>query len=380
MKLLLLTTGGTIEGNVARDTGPIEEHTDTAEEFKYLIDPTLAYLGDHLSPPREITMDFHAVCDVDSSNVGPTIWMKLADIIHEKFDQYDAFVITHGTNTLGYTSAALSFALVNPGKPIVLTGSQVPSGRPGSDALINLQNAIRVATWSDPITGMTFKGVTTVFGSNIITGTRVKKDTEFVYDAFKSFGVSKLGHIAGRISVDRHNLEKHLNYLQNGSIWRPALNQQALRMKNNFCMEIASLTEFPGMPTDIFHTLVTRNNMKGFILRAFGAGDPADAHQEAFKMLHDREIPIVVTTQAPNGTSTFQVNEPGRWLRLNSSAIPAWDMSIEAQTAKLSWLLAQKITYPEIVELMRQDLHGEIGEAFELETAEWLGERRRPAQ
>jgi L-asparaginase len=374
MKLLLLSTGGTIAGNVARDTGPDAEFTDKAEEFKYLIDPTLAYLGERLAPPRDISMDFYSVCDEDSSNVGPAEWVKLASLIYEKYDEYQAFVITHGTNTLGYTSAALSFALVNPGKPIVLTGSQVPSGRPGSDALINLQNAIRVATWSDT-TGMTFKGVTAVFGSNIITGTRVKKDTEFVYDAFKSFGVSKLGHIAGRISVDRHNLEKHLNYLQNGSLWRPALNQKALRLKNDFCTKIASLTEFPGMPTDIFHTLVNRNGIRGFILRAFGAGDPAKTHQEAFKMLNDREIPIVVTTQAPNGTSNFQVNEPGRWLRLNSNAIPAWDMSIEAQTAKLAWLLAQNITYLEIVESMRQDLHGEIGEAFELETAEWLGEQ-----
>lgn len=221
-------------------------------------------------------------------------------------------------------------------------------------------------------------GVTAVFGSNIIMGTRVKKDSELVYDAFKSFGVSTLGHVASRINVNKPNLAKHVGYLTYSSLWEPALDRSELRIKNDFCQDIASLTEFPGMPTSLFLGLVDKCRIKGFILRAFGAGDPASRHLETFKALQAREIPIVVTTQAPNGTSNFQVNEPGRALRIQNLAIPAWDMSIEAQTAKLAWLLAQReaeedaISYDQLMQLMRQDIHGEIGEAFELETTDWI--------
>ncbi len=378
MKLLLLTTGGTIAGKVARPQDEPGGVGDSVEDFKLLIDPTLAYIGLRMNPRVDITIESLPVVDVDSSNITPEVWMKLADLIYANYDEYNAFVITHGTNTLGYTSAALSFALSNPGKPIVFTGSQVPSGLPGSDALVNLQNAIRVATWSDPLNGRTFNGVTVVFGSRIITGTRVKKDTEFAYDAFKSFGVSELGSIAGRININEANLEKHLGYLRHKNFRLPAQSKATLKLKNNFCMDIASFTEFPGMPTSLFMALVDHCNVKGFILRAFGAGDPSERHADTFRQLAERQIPLIVTTQAPNGTSNFQVNEPGQEMRVTRRGIAAWDMSIESQTVKLAWLLAQKedptspIKYSDIFELMREDMHGEIGNAFELETAEYL--------
>ena len=383
MKLLLLTTGGTIAGNVARPQDEPAGVGDSVEDFKLLIDPTLAYIGLRMNPRVDITIESLEVADVDSSNITPEVWIELADHIYHSYDEYDAFVITHGTNTLGYTSAALSFALSNPGKPIVVTGSQVPSGVPGSDALLNLQNAIRVATWSDPLNGRTFNGVTVVFGSRILTGTRVKKDTEFAYDAFKSFGVSQLGSIAGRINIDESNLDKHLGYLSDKNYRRPAQKQAALNLENKFCMDIASLTEFPGMPTSLFMALVDHCNVKGFILRAFGAGDPSDRHADTFRQLAERQIPLIVTTQAPNGTSNFQVNEPGQEMRVTRRGIAAWDMSIESQTVKLAWLLAKKedpaspVKYADIFDKMREDMHGEIGNAYELETAEFLARTQR---
>lgn len=376
-RVLLLTTGGTIGGKASQDFNPVAVAAtdyvgDASAELEMVISPTLARLGAEIG--EEITITTRAVCDVDSSDMTPALWKELAATIHQQFTDFDAFVITHGTNTLGYTAAALSFALVNPGKPIVLTGSQVPSGMPGSDALLNLQNAIRVAVWRDRYLDRSIPGVTVVFGSNIITGTRVKKDTELTYDAFKSFGVGTLGHIASRINVDASNLAKHVGYLSPETYVRPALDTAALRLRNDFNTEIASITEFPGMSPDIFRALVDGLGIKGFIFRAFGAGDPAAQHEAAFEFLQSREIPIVVTTQAPNGTSNFQINEPGRRLRVRRLAIAAWDMSIEAQTAKLAWLLHQQhdrnnhaVSYEDIEHLMRTDMHGEIGEAWELE-------------
>ncbi len=284
----------------------------------------------------------------------------MADLIYKKYDEFDAFIITHGTNTLGYSCAALSFAFANLNKPVVLTGSQVPSGMPGSDALTNLNNAMRVAVWPyQPA----IKGVVAVFGSHIITGTRVKKNTEFDYDAFESFSTGSIGRIGRIININKQNLIKHHGYLQS-DFYNPALSKEDLICKNDFDMNIASLTEFPGMSSDIIINLVEKNDIKGFIFRAFGAGDVSHNLHPAFEYLKGKGIPIVVTTQAPNGNSNFQVNKPGQDLKEKGYAIPAYDMSIESQTTKFGWLLAQKakreLSYKDIGNKMITDMRGEI--------------------
>lgn len=363
-RILMITTGGTIAGEVAANLQDTHMES-TTEEFSELISRAVAYLNDKHS--LNISVDSVAVAEVDSSDIEPPIWTELARMIKDRYDDFDSFIITHGTNTLGYTCAALSFALVNPAKPIVLTGSQVPAGLPGSDGLTNLENALRVATW--PRSNNPIKGVVAVFGSHIITGTRVKKDTEFDYDAFKSFSSASIGRIGRIINISEPNLAKHVSYLSTG-MWPEAKDAASLRCEDEFDMRIASLTEFPGMSSDIFNTLVERNDVKGIILRAFGAGDPCTRHRQAFEGLKGAGIPLVITTQAPNGNSNFQVNEPGEYLREHELAVPAFDMSIEAQTTKLGWLLAKKnngeLTYQQICEQMVNDIRGEINVLWEV--------------
>lgn len=354
-KILLLTTGGTIAGNVATDKVEVDQ---LEIEFAELIKPALLYLK--VKWKIDIIIESLFVCDEDSSDILPEHWNKLINHIWEKYDEFDAFIITHGTNTLGYTCAALSFAFANLNKPVILTGSQVPSGMPGSDALTNLNNALRVAVWPyQP----SIKGIVAVFGSHIITGTRVKKNTEFDYDAFQSFSTGSIGRIGRIININKPNLEKHLKYLQT-DLYNPALSKDELNVKNDFDMKIASLTEFPGMSPDIIINLVEKSGIRGFVFRAFGAGDVSTHLHQAFEYLKNKEIPIIVTTQAPNGNSNFQVNKPGQHLRDKNLAIPAYDMGIEAQTTKLGWLLAQKakgeISYKDLVEKMIIDIRGEI--------------------
>jgi L-asparaginase len=370
----MINTGGTIAGKVAGggagDSEVAEVPQDirmksTTEEFEQLISRAVFYLNEKHN--LDISVESIQIAEVDSSDIVPTIWTELAETVKARYDDFDSFIITHGTNTLGYTCAALSFALVNPAKPIILTGSQVPAGLPGSDGLTNLENALRVATW--PRSSNPIKGVVAVFGSHIITGTRVKKDTEFDYDAFKSFSTASIGRIGRIINISEPNLAKHVSYLSTG-MWSEARDAASLRCESEFDMRIASLTEFPGMSSDIFSTLIERNDVKGVVLRAFGAGDPCTRHREAFENLKGANVPLVITTQAPNGNSNFQVNEPGEYLRKNELAIPAFDMSIEAQTTKLGWLLAKKnkgeLTYPQICEQMVNDIRGEINVLWEV--------------
>jgi L-asparaginase len=242
---------------------------------------------------------------------------------------------------------------------------------PGTDALTNLSNAIRVAVWPREKANnkQRIRGVIAVFGSHIITGCRVKKDTEFDYDAFKSFGAGAIGRIGRIIHIDENNLEKHLRYLRSNA-FPEASDAETLKVDDDFEMNIASLTEFPGMNYHFFETLVRENDVQGFILRAFGAGDASTHLRPAFEFLKGKEIPIVVTTQAPNGNSNFQVNDPGLYLRKNKLAIPAYDMSIESQTTKMAWLLAKKkkreIDYTQLCDKMIEDIRGEINVMWEV--------------
>jgi L-asparaginase len=293
----------------------------------------------------------------DSSNIVPDDWDAIITTISHEYDAYDAFLITHGTNTLGYTSAALSFALGNLGKPVVLTGAQVPYGETGSDAVMNLENAARVASQRERLAG-----VVAVFGSHIITGVRVKKRTEFAYDAFTTFGSeNSLGRIGRELSWNQVLLDRHNSFMN-----PTAEKARQLDVKASFEMDLVSLTEFPGLSSRFFKVLVD-SGVKGILYRAAGAGDPNVAPKnvrfanlrEGFEYLRAKKIPIVVTTQAAEGVASMDVNEPGK-LASELGAIAAWDMSLEAMTVKLAWLLGRGFSYDEIRSSMLKSFRGEI--------------------
>ena len=362
-KILIITTGGTFTGNTAKNENKFENF-QVSDDIISSTSPLISYLNKIYS--IEIILEIYEYCDEDSSNFSSKQWSELALRIKENYDDYNSFIIVHGTNTLGYTSAALTFALANLNKPVILTGSQVPIGIPSSDAFGNLFNAIRLAVFK-PINPII--GVITVFGSQIISGTRVKKETEFEFDAFKSFGVGSLGKIGRIISINEKNLAKHISYLST-NLYQKARTVNNLRFENDFDTRIVSLTEFPGMSPDIFESLINNNDIRGIILRSFGGGDINRNLFPTFEYLKEREIPIVVTTQVPNGNSNFQINETGQYLRKNLLAIPAYDMSIEAQTVKLSWLIAKRskgyLNYLQLCQEMINDLRDELNVIWEV--------------
>ena len=367
-KILLITTGGTIAQthDAQGRTKQREEPEAGSSPFHICVDAIIKRLNNAGAEDEEThtigAIEIAEVLNKDSSNIISDDWVTLIDKIIEEYDRYNAFVITHGTNTVGYTSSALSFALGRLGKPVVLTGSQVSFDYPGSDALMNLENAIRIAAYSKT----KLNGVMVVFGSMIISGTRVKKTTEFDYDAFKNFNnKGKLGRIGNCVRLDRNELVKHMSFLGN-----PAKLCKELEVKKCFDMSIASLTEYPGMNSSIFKALVEGESMvKGFILRATGAGDPNVTKGEdkdkfrnlrgGFEYLRENRIPIIITTQAPDGIASMDINTPGIEAYA-LGAIPAKDMSMESMTVKLAWLLGRKIPYEEMREMMTQPFRGEI--------------------
>lgn len=361
-KVMVITTGGTIAQQHDEFDRTVQQ--ETSSPFKDCIEDIVKRLNEVGAKKQEThfvdTVLIEELLNKDSSNIVSEDWVVLVNKIVAEYDNYKAFVITHGTNTLGYTSAALSFALGRLGKPVVLTGSQVSFGEPGSDAQMNLENAIRIATYNK----VDLWGVMVVFGSKIINGTRVKKTTEYDYDAFKAFGAGKLiGTIGNSVRIDEAELNVHKSNWKN-----PAKSRDELEIANRFDMHIASFTEFPGMRSDIFKVLVEGEaKIKGFILRATGAGDPNVAEvgsiydnlRDGFEYLRRKKIPIIVTTQAPDGIASMDINTPGKEAR-KLGAIPARDMSMESMTVKMAWLLGLGLPYDEIRRRMGEALRGEI--------------------
>ncbi len=407
-KMLLIGTGGTIANEVSVSK-KLKDKLLSAEDFKKYFREVTKFIRE--TENIAIDMHYEDLFSEDSSDINPDHWKAIIDEIVKEYDYYDSFVITHGTNTLGYTCAALSFGIINPGKPIVLTGSQVPPDLPGSDVKMNIENAVRLACHQK----YKIKGVVAVFGSHIITGTRVKKDTEFDYDAFKSFNTGSIGRIGRIIDINKENLAKHNKFQElNGSY---ATSRANLSYFNDFEAKIVSLTEFPGMKPDLLLELAERYGVKGMVIRAFGAGDLSTVfavegkrireqngqiskilipvkktdgttvkdedgkvkteettNLSAMDKLYNMGIPVFVTTQAPNGTATMDVNEPGQNLLDNKLVIPAYDMSIESQTTKLMWLLAmQKMdnqheyyrNFTQVLKGMEENFKGEINPVAE---------------
>ncbi len=357
-RVLIIFTGGTIAGNVAKSD--VSQHVKSdPNAFMSILENSTDIIKKNWN--IEVIPTIVELYNIDSSDVQPENWKMIVSKIEETYDDFDAFIVLHGTNTMGYTSAALTLALENINKPVILTGAQVPLGYLGSDATTNLVNALRLAVWEYN----EIKGVFAVFGSKIIAGSRVKKGTDFDYDPFGSFLAGSIGQIGRFLKINDSALRKYVSYL---SKTKPlAIQSRVLSVKKEFdTKNIASLTEFPGMSVDIFKSLVENNGIKGFVFRAFGAGDPSSHLFPAFEYLKEKQIPIVVTTQAPGGIASFQVNAGGQYLKANDLAIPAYDMSIESMTVKLAWLLAHNFSYEQIKVKMLEDLHGEINVESEL--------------
>jgi L-asparaginase len=242
--ILMLSTGGTVAGNVA---GAVHDDADSQDVLAQMLQPTLSSIRASWGATAVGHITQLAIDNVDSSDIVPAHWARLADEIKNRYDDIDGFIVTHGTNTMGYTCGALSFALPNLNKPVVVTGSQVPSGQPASDALMNLANAVRVAAY--PYEGGV-RGVVCVFGSHIISGVRVKKSTEFDLDAFQTS--ESLGRIGRIIQIHDDRLKRHHSYLTRGAD-PPALIRADLRLLNSFDQALLSLTEFPGLDPGVLN-------------------------------------------------------------------------------------------------------------------------------
>lgn len=284
---------------------------------------------------KEIELSVHYIDNIDSSNMQPEHWDQMADVIAENYNAYDGFVITHGTDTMAYTSSALSFSLQNLGKPIVLTGAQIPGALIETDARRNFVNAVRVAT-------MNIAGVMIVFDEEIVLGSRASKVSESKLDAFETINWDLLGEIRIDVRLSDEAKPRHSGQL---------------KLEKGFEANIAVETQVPGMPVEHLNRLLA-SGIKGLILRGYGPGNIAYKYLEVFQKATEQKVPIIVHTQCLEGTTSMHLYDVGKQA-LDAGAIQAYDMSLETVVTKLMWAL-YRAPYEKIKEIMHTNYTGEI--------------------
>ncbi len=327
-RVLLVTTGGTI--TMLRGAGGSLQPCDDAGELISRI-PELSLLAD---------IDVLSLANVDSSNLTPDLWISIGRAIYQKMRDYDGFVVTHGTDTMVYTSAALSFILQELNKPVIVTGAQVPLEEIGSDGRANLINAVRVAI-SD------LAEVAIVFGSMVIRGTRAKKISVFDMQAFVSVNEISLGTIGLTI--------KYSDFAGLRTRKKPLL--RAFLNEN-----VAMLQVYPGMKPEIVDFVA--DNHDGIVLEGYGAGNIPNQKNSlipAIRRATEKNVPVVVCTQCIVGSTEMELYQVGR-AALDAGAIPAMDMTPETSLVKLMWVLGQTDDLADVDSMMQKPFVGELHE------------------
>ena len=329
--VLVLHTGGTI-GMVETAQGRAPVAGALAPYLEWIVQnsrgelPPISFL--ELDPP------------IDSANATPETWCTIARSLFERRTDHLGFVVLHGTDTMAYTSSALSFLLPSFGKPVIVTGSQIPIARTRSDGRQNLISALQVAAESE------VHEVTLLFGEVLLRGNRATKIDASGLDAFDSPRFPPLAEIGIDIVVNHH--------LTRVPTAEPALTAGRLG-------HVAAARLFPGFSASTLENLC-RPPLQGLVIEAYGAGNgPSEdpAFLAAIETATSRGVVVVIVTQCVRGSVQPGAYATGSAL-LRAGAVPGFDMTCEAALTKLAVLLGQGFDTATVAELMQRDLAGEL--------------------
>ena len=311
-KILLIGTGGTI-ASVETDRGLVPELTGEA----------LTRAVPELLDLCEI--DCLQLLSKDSTSICPEDWVLMAETIRRHYVDYDGFLIAHGTDTMAYTAAALSYLVQNNRKPIVLTGSQLPMVSNNADAARNLLDACICAC--DP--GST--GTQIVFSGSVILGTRARKNFTKRFAAFGSINFPEIARIQGG------RLTRFISLMPTDD----------LRFYDRLDTNVGLLKLVPGMKGDVMRYVIDRHD--GLVVETFGVGglpEYTDFYGQ-LKSAVDAGKLIVMTTQVPNEGSDLAVYGVGHAIKQQLNVLEAHDMTTEAAYAKLMWILGETHDFAE---------------------------------
>ncbi len=332
-RILLIATGGTI---ASTEDGDGLSPALSGEELAQNV-PEIAGLCD---------LDIVQPMNIDSTNMRPGDWMRIRDVIVQGYADHDGFVILHGTDTMSYTAAALSYLIQDSPKPIVLTGSQKPMANPFTDAKLNLYQSLLYALDERS------HDVSIVFGGVAIAGTRGRKQRTMSFNAFISVNYPPIAYIRN----DR--------IVRNG-LHGMADHGQAVRFYDNLDPRVCVLKLTPGVEPGILEAL--KASYDAVILETFGiggipeAGESGSRWQDAIFGWVDSGRTVVMTTQVPEEGLDLGVYEVGRAYADHPGILRGDDMTTETLAAKTMWALGQSRDADEIRRLFyRQVNHDRI--------------------
>ncbi|MFT7617017.1 MAG: L-asparaginase [Planctomycetota bacterium] len=331
-RVFVAYTGGTI-GMLPGEDG----FEPKAGEFLQLFN-SLDFLGDPEVPEFEIE-EFSPI--LDSANMRPDDWNRIALIIKEKYRDFDGFVILHGTDTMAYTASALSFMLEGLRKPVILTGSQIPLCRTRSDAHRNVVEAMMFAGhYSIP-------EVCIYFGGRLIRGNRATKVSSSALKAFDSPNFPQLGRVGTKFQL-RDDLIRRSPH--------GALNVLSLGRS-----KVGALRLFPGMEAEILENML-RPPLEGLVLECYGAGNAPvkDGKIPAvIEAANERGVVVAISSQCPDGTVDLSGYATSSALA-RAGAIGGLDMTVEAMMTKMMYLIDLGIPADQVKHRMQIDLRGEL--------------------
>ena len=336
--VLLIYTGGTIGMIENPTTGALE-----AFNFDQLLEnvPELKRFNYHIS-------SYQFKSPIDSSDMEPSLWSKLVEIIYKNYDKYDGFVILHGTDTMAYTASALSFMLENLSKPVILTGSQLPIGMIRTDGKENMITAIEIAAAKHPNGTAVVPEVCIFFENQLLRGNRTTKINAENFNAFRSYNYPTLATAGIHIKYEYDRIHKP---------------DPTLPLKPHYAYDtnVIVLTLFPGIQENMIRNVLQTPGLRAVVLKTYGSGNAPQKPWfiKALKEAVERGIVIVNISQCPTGMVEMGRYETGLHL-LDAGVISGYDSTVESILTKLMFILGHGKTTEEIRRLMNISIAGEI--------------------
>ncbi|PKG63520.1 MULTISPECIES: asparaginase [Pseudoalteromonas] len=333
MKILILYTGGTIGMKASADGFVPMEH------FEQYFTDTLKMRCNTVLPMFDfVSLDML----IDSANLVPNNWTLIGNKLLALWQDYNGFVVLHGTDTMAYTASALSFMFQGNDKPIIITGSQIPLSEKHNDAYENVIQSLQLATYSD------LKEVCICFNGKILRGNRSTKVKSSEFDAFNSPNYPSLGAVNGEIQL-HSNLQRL---------------PEALRflVPKFDCDAVMVLQIFPGISEVAFDGIFNQNRFKAIIIKTYGMGNSPNVDSPLMRIMAravSQGLIVLNVTQCMQGGVNQETYSTGSHMK-KLGVIAGKDMTLEAAFTKLHFLLARGLNTAEIKQQLNVALAGEL--------------------
>lgn len=337
--ILIIYTGGTIgmkedpalQALTPFDFSQILEEVPELGKFAYRID----------------TYTFEPL--IDSSDVEPSLWKALAELIDERYDEYDGFVILHGTDTMAYSASALSFMIDGLTKPIIFTGSQLPIGSPRTDGKENLISSVEIAAAKDQNGHAIIPEVCIYFDSLLMRGNRTSKINSDNFRAFRSENMPPLAEVGINIRYNRSSIRK------------PASWDIKPRFTTELDTRVSILKIHPGITPQVVRNIVCGKETRAVILETYGAGNAPSSKWflEIIREAAGMDKILLNVTQCIAGSVNMDIYATGKTLK-EAGVVSGYDSTTESALAKLFFLMGTEESNESVKELLKMDLRGEI--------------------